>query len=501
MMTNRKPDPYNSSFGGGAEEQGTLADRRDNFYWLGQMNKASLVLNTERGLLAKKYAQPFVEGLQKVLEAGNSGGPRPQNVVAFEPEWIGQAGPEVSRIHAGRSSQDMLTTANMAELREDLLTLSNRLTQVLQVLGQQVEQHEDTVVPAYTNGVAAQPTSYAHYLLGFAAAFARDQERLQAFYAHVNRSPLGSTVLNGTGWPLDRERLAAYLGFPELAYNCFDATQIYTLEVSAEAAGVCQVIAVHVGNFIADLMQQYAQPRPWILLQEGESTTYVSSAMPQKRNPGLINNTRSKASTLIGDCTGAVVRAHNVPTGMTDTRGVHLNRIVREAAELLTDFHAVLQALRVDASRALEELNLDWTAAQEVADELMREYDIPFRIGHHVVSEMVGYARQHGIHPLDFPHAEAERIYQACVRESGLAEELPRDFPLDEAAFRETLDPVHIVQRRAVLGGPQKSELAVMQNQLAETVQGGKSWRERQKAAIAAAAAQLEKDFQALCQA
>ena len=47
------------------------------------------------------------------------------------------------------------------------------------------------------------------------------------------------------------------------------------------------------------MMTQYAQARPWILLQEGGDTTYVSSAMPQKRNPGILNNTRRDASTAI----------------------------------------------------------------------------------------------------------------------------------------------------------------------------------------------------------
>jgi argininosuccinate lyase len=57
-----------------------------------------------------------------------------------------------------------------------------------------------------------------------------------------------------------------------------------------ELGAVVTSIALHAGAFIQDIMTQYAQPRPWILLQEGGGNTYVSSAMPQKRNPGLLND-------------------------------------------------------------------------------------------------------------------------------------------------------------------------------------------------------------------
>ncbi len=61
--------------------------------------------------------------------------------------------------------------------------------------------------------MAAQPNSYGHYLLGHAAALDRDAQRIRETYARVDRSPMGTTVLNGTSWPLDRKRMADYLAF------------------------------------------------------------------------------------------------------------------------------------------------------------------------------------------------------------------------------------------------------------------------------------------------
>ena len=59
----------------------------------------------------------------------------------------------------------------------------------------------------------------------------------------------------------------------------------------------------------------------------------------------------------------------------------------------------------------MEELNLDWTCSQEIADVLMRKYEVPFRTGHHFVSEIVTYARTNNVTPASFTYAEACRIY------------------------------------------------------------------------------------------
>lgn len=468
----------------------------DTFYWIGQINKASLIINSEEGLLDKKFTQSFAQGLQHVLDSEGDG-KRPQTVIAFEPYLIEAAGAEITRLHAGRSSQDMLSSARFAMLRQDLLDLARALDSVNASILELANAQRNTIIPAYTNGVVAQPTSYGHYLQAFGEGFMRDSDRLQAFYARVNRSPMGSTVLNGTSWPLNRERMADYLGFNGLAYNTYDATQIFTLEYPAETAALTTSISLHVGNFIEDVMQQYAQPRPWILLQEGGANTYVSSAMPQKRNPGILTRTRTLASTIIGDGTGAVLRAHNIPPGMADPRSPEVNKMVRDTIKLLNDFNDILHALVISPERALEELNLDWTASQEVADVLMRQHNLPFRIGHHVASDMVSYARENNLTPLTFPYEEAQRIYREGIAAEELAD-VPEEFPMDEEEFKAALNPEAIIANRAVPGGPQATELDKMFADADKRLKAQQEWTEAQITTLQKARAQLDSDFDKL---
>src|SRR5690606_22677150 len=387
--------------------------KRDEFYWLGQINKASLVINTEQGLIDKALAPRFAQGIAQVIADGDKeGGKRPSTVITFEPLMIDAAGEEITLLHAGRSSQDMHATYRAAILRDDLLGLAQRLQKTSTTLVSLAEKHAGTIVPNYTNGVAAQPNSYGHYLLGHAAGLQRDAQRIREAYVRVDRSAMGTTVLNGTSWPLNRERMAHYLGFARTVDNAFDAAQISTMEHPVEAGSIVTGIALHTGHFIEDLMTQYAQPRPWILLEEGGDNTYVSSAMPQKRNPGLLNRTRSSASTAITLALGPVIQAHNITPGMADPKSAKTNSaMVNSAVKTLKDWDDVMKALVVSPDRALEELNSDWTASQELADSLMRNHKLPFRLGHHFASEVVSYAKQNNIKPLDFPYAEAQRIY------------------------------------------------------------------------------------------
>ncbi|MDR5837136.1 argininosuccinate lyase [Caballeronia sp. LZ034LL] len=468
---------------------------RDEFYWLGEINKASAVINTQEGLLDKSLAPGIAAGLAKVLHDGDQpGGKRPSTVITFEPLMIQAAGMDVTLLHAGRSSQDMHATYRAAILRDDMLRLADQLNQTSKTIVALAQKHEHTVVPNYTNGVAAQPNSYGHYLLGYAAALDRDAQRIREAYARIDLSPMGTTVLNGTSWPLDRTRMADYLGFAGIVDNAYDAHQIAAVDHPVEAGAIVTSIALHAGSFIEDVMTQYAQPRPWILLQEGGNNTYVSSAMPQKRNPGLLNSTRADASTAITLAMGPVMRAHNLPPGMPDAKEVRDNKeMVNSAITVLRKWNAILNALVIDQGRALEELNSDWTASQEVADVLMRKYKLPFRLGHHFASEVVEYAREHDIKPSDFPYDQAQRIYAETTQGYGNGV-----LPMSEAEFRSTLDPVAIVNNRRTVGGPQPAEMTRMLTEANAKLAQQDQWIKEKRARIDTSLNKLDRDFDTL---
>jgi len=467
---------------------------RDNFYWLGQINKASDIVNTSEGLLTPEEGRNIAQGIRKVLADGSRpGAPRPANVVAFEPYLIKAAGPQVTKIHAGRSSQDMLTTVGIMEQREHLLDMAKELNKVQADLIRLAEENKETVIPNYTNGVQAQPNSLAHYLIAYANAYNRDMQRTREYFARLNRSPMGSTVLNGTGWPLNRDRMAAYLGFDGLAYNTYDAGQVFPQEAPIETGGITNCIAIHTTSFIEEIMQQYAQPRPWILLKEGGGNTYVSSAMPQKRNPGILNSCRGDASTLLGMSMEAAFRSHNIPAGMADGRLNGRRDLMPQGTKVLSGLDRILNNLVIKPERSLEELDLDWTCSQEIADELMKNHGIPFRTGHHFASEIVTYARANNITPKDFAYDKAQMVYEKLAKDDPV---LPKAFPMTEDEWNHAKDPVAIIHNRKVKGGPQPAELEKMISMAKNDLADNENWVSRQEEKLAAAENKLNGDFQ-----
>ena len=153
----------------------------------------------------------------------------------------------------------------------------------------------------------------------------------------------------------------------------------------------------------------------------------------------------------------------------------------------------VLDSLVVNKERALEELSLDWTASQEIADRLMHDHKLPFRIGHHVASKMVAFARANGILPLTFPYEEMKRIY-ADVIESEFPEG-DRNCPMSEAEFKAALDPREILNRRKTSGSASPAENAAMIAEMNASVESFKNWTAAKAAAIEASIEKLECEF------
>lgn len=470
---------------------------RDEFFWITEVNKATLLTNLAKGLLTEDQAAQFGRAVKAVAEeCAAVGSARPKMYIRYEPLVVAKAGLEATLMHAGRSSQDIHATFQRAILRDETLKLLTALASVVTGLLKMAEENRDTLIPCYTNGVAAQPSNMAHVLLAHAQAFLRDMERSLACYRRLNESPMGACVLNGTGWPLDRDGMAAYLGFDKPVANTFDAGQVAGTDVCVDAALELVHPMLHVGQFIAELMQQYAQPRPWILV----SATYASSAMPQKRNPGPLIDIRRDAAVVLSELNSVVMRTHNLPTGMYDAKDEKLNReIVGDASSVVERFATVLGMLRIDKKRALEELNLDWTATQELADVLMRRYGIPFRVGHGFASRMVTVGRSEGYTPKTFPIEKARAIYAELYAELKQdVPELPADFPLDEAGLRAVLDPAHIILERAVAGGPQPVELEKLFKAVESELKERESNVMMLKGKISAAQTKLNADFEAL---
>ena len=453
--------------------------------FLDVINKASIVMLAERGIVARETASAIARGIAQV--ASQSREERSADYLDYEPRLAALVGPDASRLHTGRSRQDIASTIARMNLRDGLVQVADALVVAREKLLALASRHTETIIPAYTHGVQAQPTTFAHYLLALASALGRSVERFQQAFARVNLSPLGAAALATSSFPLDRERLATLLGFSGLVENAYDANHLAPVDSALDAASAIAVAAVQIGQFAQDIHAQYAEPQPWFVLGTGELTG-VSSIMPQKRNPAALEQLRAQASILLGEMHAVPLLAHNNRTGMFDYRAYDPVPCTR-TLQIMKLLQQVIDGIVVDKERALAEVHAEYSTTTEIADAIMQRADVPFRIGHHFASKLTDYGRKNGLRLDDIPYAEAVKMYEA---------QTGQDFPLSVRDLAEVVSAEYMVFGRKGIGGPQPAEVRRMLEEEREKVAADRAWLMESREHLERADAALERAFTAL---
>ncbi len=457
---------------------------------LDRINKASIVMLAETGIVPRPVAAAIARGIAQVIAQERAGTPRRSaDYLDYEPRLVAAVGEDASRLHTGRSRQDIASAIARMNLRDGLLQELDALVAARGKLLAVAARHIETIIPAYTHGVQAQPTTFAHYLHALAAALGRQVERMRQAHARINRNPLGAAALATSSFPLDRERLAALLGFEGLVENAYDANHLAPVDSALEVAGALAITAVQVGQFAQDIHAQYADPQPWFVLASGELTG-VSSIMPQKRNPAALEQLRAQASILLGEMNTVLLVAHNNRTGMFDYRMYDPVPCAR-ALQVFKLLQQVVEGIVVNKDRALAEVRADYSTTTEIADALAQKAGVPFRTGHHFASKLTDYGRGKGLRLADIPYAEASRLYR---------EETQQAFPLTEKDFAEVISAEYMVFGRKGTGGPQLPEMNRMLAAERDAVAAETAWLKAATDHLERADQALESAFTALRQ-
>jgi argininosuccinate lyase len=473
----------------------TSSAGHDAFYWMGEMNKASAVMLTETGVIARDLASVIARAVTRVIEDGAAtNAERPGNYLLIERLLVKAGGPEVTRVHSGRSRQDMLATSQRLFLRDQFLDTFDSLLRWRGELLALAARHPYDLVPAYTHNVQAQPTTFGHYLGAFADALARNAERMQECWERLNRSPLGAAALGTSSFPIDRTRLAQLLGFDAAVENSFDANHVAPCDLSVDLAGIASAGALTGNMLINDVLGQSRQSRPWLILQEG-SLTGTSTIMPQKRNPTVLVAARHLSSNVLGQAQACLFVAHNIGTGLLEHRGNEPLAALQSVAKFFDMMAAATTILKLDVSRAREEIDGDYSTTTELADILQRDAGVPFRAGHHYASELVNYGRAHQLKPGDIPYAQARRIYTETATAMKLG---GTDLPLSESRFRQALSAENMINSSRGLGGPQREEVARMLEAAKRSRDKDERWLAEKRGQLSAASRALDAAFSAL---
>jgi argininosuccinate lyase len=328
------------------------------------------------------------------------------NIEARLTQLVGDAG---KRLHTGRSRNDQVATDVRLWLRDEIDTLAPLLRRMQLALVEVAEQHVETILPGFTHMQAAQPVSFAHHLLAYVEMFARDEERLGDVRTRVNRLPLGAAALAGTSYPLDRERVAATLGFDGVCQNSLDA--VSDRDFALEFASFASIAMTHVSRLAEEIVLWMSQSFGFIDLADRYCTG--SSIMPQKRNPDVAELARGKTGRVVGHLMGLLTLMKGQP--------LTYNKDNQEDKEPLFDTVDTLRdTLRIMAEmvggivvkrEAMERAALrGYATATDLADYLVKK-GLPFRDAHEVVAHAVKCAIQQGLDLSELPLATLQGFH------------------------------------------------------------------------------------------
>src|SRR5437660_887943 len=321
---------------------------------------------------------------------------------------IGDAG---YKLHSGRSRNEQIATDLRLYVRESIDQLREFIADWTEVLVMRAEQAGDAAMPAYTHLQRAEPVLVAHWLLTYVEMFSRDAERLADCRKRANLCPLGSGAVAGATLPLDRDAIAQELGFDGPTANSMDATS--DRDFVLEFVDALSLLSTHLSRWAEEMILFSAQEFGFIQLPEAYSTG--SSAMPQKKNPDLLELTRGKAARIIGDATTLLVTMKGLPLAY--------NKDLQETQQPLFDAADTVLSLLPLASGWMKAVEFNHERMQQASQSgfmnawagatyLVRR-GVPFRLAHEQIGKAVQTCIEKGCELADLSLEELRPLHPA----------------------------------------------------------------------------------------
>jgi argininosuccinate lyase len=297
---------------------------------------------------------------------------------------IGETG---YKLHSGRSRNEQIATDLRLYVRAATDEMRQQLADFCEAFILRAGESGDAAMPAYTHLQKAEPVLIGHWLMAYVEMFLRDAERLADGRRRLNLCPLGSGAVAGATLPLDRESIAKALEFAGPTANSIDATSDRDFVI--EFVNTLSLLAMHLGRWAEEMILFSSHEYGFVNLPETYSTG--SSAMPQKKNPDLLELVRGKSGRIIGDATSLIVTMKGLPLAY--------NKDLQEAQEPLFDATDTMLGLLPLVTGWMKEMTLEFermgNAAQTgfmnawAAATYLTQRGIPSRLAHEKVGRAV----------------------------------------------------------------------------------------------------------------
>lgn len=296
-------------------------------------------------------------------------------------------GNEAGWVHVARSRNDQVATDQKLFLKSSLNSIFSLLTDLVEVLIKQSNNYKDDVMPGFTHLRVATPSTLGFWFQAYAVQIMDELKILKNIYDVQDKSPLGAGTSYGVNWPINTKLTSSLLGFAKPFDNSLaeiNSRGINELHVLSILSSTLTILSRMMEDIVIWSMPELG------LISIGEEYTTGSSIMPQKQNPDIAEKVRSKVSNTVGYLLSVLISIKGTPSGYNrDSADTKIN-ITRAIAEFKSTIE-IVTTLSSSIKPNIENMKLpiQTALATKLADELCRQYQIPFRQTHEIVGASI----------------------------------------------------------------------------------------------------------------
>jgi argininosuccinate lyase len=351
------------------------------------------------GVLDEAELEAITEGLEKVgaeLDAGSFEFREEDEDIhmAIERRLTELIGPLGGKLHTARSRNDQVATDLALLVRAHAARAIALLETLMETLVSQAEAHREWPAPAYTHLQRAQPVYLGHHLLAYFWMFHRDARRFFRTAEATTDMPAGSGALAGLNWEIDRDALAADLGFARPYPNSLDA--VSNRDFALDYLSAASICAMHLSRLGGEIVLWSSQEFGFAELPD--SFASGSSIMPQKKNPDAAELLRGKAPRVASSFASLIGTMHALPLAYSKDLQEDKEPLFDAIDNLelcLAAATGMLAGIKFNRERLAAAAEDEMLAATDLADALVRE-GVPFREAHGLVGGLVKTAVDSG---------------------------------------------------------------------------------------------------------
>ena len=305
-------------------------------------------------------------------------------------------GEDAGYIHTGRSRNDQVITDFKLWLRSSTKDIIILLDNLEKIIIKNAEKNIETIMPGFTHLKNAQPISFAHYLLAYVEMFKRDQKRFKNNLENLLENPLGVAALVGTNFNIDRYYTTKKLKFKNPTNNSIDTVSDRDFVVDfLYSVSVC---SVHISRLAEEFIIWNSDA--FRLINLNDKIVTGSSIMPQKKNPDPLEYLRGKTGNIFGNLFSMLTILKGLPLSyfkdLQDDKELVFNSYdqIKNSILILIE---ILKNFSPNKKRMYELANIGYITSTDLADYIVKQYNLSFRKAYQITSKIVNYAESKNI--------------------------------------------------------------------------------------------------------